>query len=78
MVNQQKVCVVSGGSKGLGLSLCQALLQQGYQVSTFSRSRSSAIQQLEQQYPEQFMWMAVDIANRAQLVEFVKQTKKQL
>lgn len=75
---KKKVVVVSGGSKGLGLSLCQALLAEGYHVATFSRNSSQPLQQLSEQYPQHLYWQAVDISVAEQLSAFVKNTKQQL
>jgi len=75
---KNKVVVVSGGSKGLGFSLCQALLAEGFHVATFSRNSSEQLEQLIEQYPQQLYWQAVDISEPKQLSLFVKNSKNQL
>ena len=39
--NQKQTIVVTGGSTGIGLSICQTLLEQGYQVVNLSRRAAS-------------------------------------
>lgn len=75
---KNKVVVVSGGSKGLGLSICQLLLDKGFSVATFSRSNSDKLTALQQQYPDQLYWQSVDISNAEQLNAFIKETKTRL
>jgi 3-oxoacyl-[acyl-carrier protein] reductase len=59
--------IVTGVSKGLGLALCQDLLAQGdYYISACSRSLTPAIEQLQQQYPQQFFWHTCTIGNEAE------------
>jgi 3-oxoacyl-[acyl-carrier protein] reductase len=45
-VNQKHHVIVTGGSRGLGLALVEALLADGYRVSTCSRSPSDALERL--------------------------------
>ena len=42
----QKVVVVSGGSRGLGLAIVQHLLAKGVRVATFSRTRTRPLDEL--------------------------------
>jgi 3-oxoacyl-[acyl-carrier protein] reductase len=62
--------VVSGGSRGLGLSLVEALLAAGRRVSTFSRARTEELGALEAAHPGRLFFAAVDIADRDQLAAF--------
>lgn len=73
---KNKVAVISGGSKGLGFSLCKALLQRGYHVATFSRTSTNQLQQLLNDNPDTLHWEAVDIADGTQLSAFLKTVKK--
>jgi 3-oxoacyl-[acyl-carrier protein] reductase len=72
----KKVAVVSGGSRGLGLSLCKALLAQGYCVATFSRKSTPELEQLIEQNSCTMYWQSVDIADKPQLSNFLKTVKK--
>jgi 3-oxoacyl-[acyl-carrier protein] reductase len=75
---KNKVAVVSGGSRGLGLSICKSLLEQGYHVATFSRKSSDELQQLAGQFDGKLYWEALDITDVPRLSEFVKNVRKQL
>lgn len=56
--------VVSGGSKGIGLSFTKALLSQSNQhVIALSRNHSEELQMLEQQYPGRLQWIQTDLEN---------------
>ena len=50
MSEQEKVVIVTGGSRGLGLGIVKDLLAKGYRVATCSRTPTEAVQALEQQY----------------------------
>ncbi|MDA7946907.1 MAG: SDR family oxidoreductase [Hyphomicrobiaceae bacterium] len=55
-------CVlVSGGSRGLGLGIVESLLQDGQNVATFSRRETADMRQLEEAYPDQFMFVTGDM-----------------
>lgn len=74
----RKVAIVSGGSKGLGLYLCKALLEDGHAVATFSRSRTPELESLLAAAPAHTWWQPVDITHPAQLSDFVTQVKNRL
>lgn len=71
-----KVAVVSGGSKGLGLSICRALLAEGYCVATFSRKTSPELQQLVAANPGRLYWESVDISDDSSLAGFLQRVKE--
>ncbi len=62
MPNDRHVALVSGGSKGLGLGIVEALLKGGHAVATFARKSTDATMRLEREYPEHFLFMAGDMA----------------
>tara|TARA_R110001583_G_scaffold131271_2_gene283021 strand:- start:6078 stop:6815 length:738 start_codon:yes stop_codon:yes gene_type:complete len=66
-----KHVIVSGGSRGLGLGLVKSLLQNGYQVSTCSRTKTDAMTELEDVY-SCFKWFPCQIGDAQQTAEFVK------
>lgn len=74
---EKRVVVVSGGSKGLGLNICEKLLSEGYCVATFSRKSSLALEQVVKEYKGQIYWESVDISNSSQLLEYLQNVKKQ-
>lgn len=71
-----KVAVVSGGSKGLGLNICRALLAEGYYVATFSRKNSPELQQLVDANQGRLYWESVDICDDSSLAGFLQRVKE--
>lgn len=76
--NKQKVAVVSGGSRGLGLGICGMLVQEGYAVATFSRKRTAELDDLMASVPGRMYWQSVDVADQSQIVNFLRNVKKEL
>lgn len=70
-----KVAVVSGGSKGLGLALCKGLLERGYHVATFSRKSTPELETLSHEFDGKLMWDAIDITDAKALGAFLKEVK---
>lgn len=76
--SKQKVVVVSGGSKGLGFSICKALLADGYRVATFSRKTTPALEAAIAASGGYLYWEPVDISDEVQLAAFLRRTKEKL
>lgn len=76
--NNNKVAVVSGGSKGLGLALCKALLERGYHVATFSRKSTEQLEALSHEYDGKLYWDSIDITDAPALKGFLKEVKSRL
>ncbi len=55
--------LVTGVSKGLGLTTVQYLLQQGYNVYGISRSTNNTLADLKNEYPNHFFHLPYDLAN---------------
>lgn len=70
---QKKVVVISGGSRGLGQGIVTALLEKGYCVATFSRSKTDFIGQTQQVAGERFYWQQADATDSQALKDFVIQ-----
>lgn len=70
MPTHDKHVIVSGGSRGLGLAMCSAILQAGYKVSTFGRNLSSDQAALRQQYGDRLYAAECDISDAASLKRF--------
>lgn len=70
----KKIVIVSGGSKGLGLSICHCLLDAGFFVRTFSRSPSDDTRSLGQLYANtgHYSWKALDATDHEGLAAFVR------
>lgn len=76
MSTSEKVAVVSGGSKGLGLSICATLLAQGYRVATFSRKSTPELEAAVAGSEGRLHWEPVDIADDSQVNGFLRHTKE--
>jgi 3-oxoacyl-[acyl-carrier protein] reductase len=70
------VALVSGGSRGLGLEFCKALLSVGASVSSFSRTRTDAISELENhaEIAHRFLFHACDSRDTQSLERCVSAT----
>jgi 3-oxoacyl-[acyl-carrier protein] reductase len=71
-VNQ--TILISGGSRGLGQAICEALLSDGHCVATFSRSATAFTERAASEYPDRFYYAQVDAADADSLHAFVQQT----
>lgn len=66
-------CVlVSGGSRGLGLSIVEHLLGEGETVATFSRKPSEALDRLREKNPAALYVYLADLADPASLQETIE------
>lgn len=66
--------LVTGGSRGLGATIITGLLQDGYRVSTCSRSKTANIEELSAHpaYAERFFWHDCEIGEAEQVDRFVR------
>ncbi|MBE7731969.1 SDR family NAD(P)-dependent oxidoreductase [Devosia faecipullorum] len=70
---KRKHVIVTGGSRGLGLKMVEGLLADGYRVSTCSRSKTDAIEQLRSsEYGGRLFWQECSIGDEGQADDFVK------
>jgi 3-oxoacyl-[acyl-carrier protein] reductase len=69
----ERVVIVSGGSRGLGQSIVEALIKREYCVATFSRSRSDFISSMLDCHGEKFHWAQVDASDGEGVKSFVKE-----
>ena len=65
------VSLISGGSRGLGLTIVESLLARGDRVATFSRSGSSALSALAAAHPDQLHIDQFDAADSPAIQAFV-------
>ena len=63
--------LVTGGSRGLGLSFCRGLLAQGAAVRTIARSRTDAVDALEQAFGDRFEFVAGDVTSDDDIKRFL-------
>ncbi|MFV3076223.1 SDR family NAD(P)-dependent oxidoreductase [Niveispirillum fermenti] len=64
--------IVTGGSRGLGLSITRALLEEGYAVATCSRTLGDALPGLMAAHPDSLFWQVADIGDATSTQAFVK------
>jgi 3-oxoacyl-[acyl-carrier protein] reductase len=72
---RERHVIISGGSKGLGKAIVAGLLDAGYQVSTFSRTRTEFIDGLAGN--GKFFYLPADLADVTSLSAFVRAAEKQ-
>jgi 3-oxoacyl-[acyl-carrier protein] reductase len=67
--------IVTGGSRGLGLTMVEGLLAEGYRVSTCSRSKSPGVEKLagDPALAGRFFWSACEVGEADQADRFVRE-----
>jgi 3-oxoacyl-[acyl-carrier protein] reductase len=70
-----KRALVTGGSRGLGFELCEALLHDEWSVVTCSRSSSPELDSLRAKYNDRLEHFSVDLANTDAVADFVKRAE---
>ncbi|MDE9482408.1 SDR family oxidoreductase [Xenorhabdus bovienii] len=71
---QKQAVIVSGGSRGLGLTLVTQLLEAGFCVATFSRSATEQTARLSD-HPD-YYWQALDSRDYNALSQFVREAEQ--
>jgi 3-oxoacyl-[acyl-carrier protein] reductase len=71
-MSEPRTVVVTGGSRGLGAGIVQSFLDSGDRVASCSRSSTDLVKQWESDYPDRFLFVEADIADRPQSTAFVK------
>ena len=69
--------VVTGSSKGLGLAICEKLLNVDYKVVGLSRSKTTEFVELESKYEGKLYYINYDLKNIDGIHELVKSITKQ-
>jgi 3-oxoacyl-[acyl-carrier protein] reductase len=67
-----RTVIVTGGSRGLGAGIVQSFLDSGDRVASCSRSATDQTREWAEQYPDRFLFVEADIADREQCTAFVK------
>ena len=71
-MTEPSVTLVSGGSRGLGLSIVKNLLVSGHRVGTFARKEVPVVTELKAAYPDTFMFLIGDMSKPEAFPEIVK------
>lgn len=74
-----KVAIVTGGAKGLGLTLTESLLAEGMQVAICGRDANALEQEgqrLASDYPNQLFWQMCDVGHADQVSTFVEAVQR--
>lgn len=64
--------VVTGASKGLGLAICQRLLNDNYKVVGIARSKTNEFKALKDKYKDKLFYVQYDFNNTKDIHELVK------
>ena len=72
------VALVSGGSRGLGLGLVKALLDNSYSVVAFSRKSSAEVAELLRKFPNRFVFLEGDLGDPPSLKRVVDHVEKKI
>lgn len=70
-----KVIIVTGGSKGLGLAACKALVELGAKVGILARSEKDIVKAVEKLGADKAFGVAVDVADKASVVSAFAQVQ---
>lgn len=62
-----KSVLITGGSKGIGLGLVRSLLEEGWKVTTVSRSFSEELQLLSKKHQDLLQWWQADLSDPDQV-----------
>jgi 3-oxoacyl-[acyl-carrier protein] reductase len=63
--------LITGGSRGLGLAFCRALLDGGSAVRTIARSRTDAVDELERSAGDRFEFVTGDVTSDDDITRFL-------
>jgi 3-oxoacyl-[acyl-carrier protein] reductase len=74
----ERVVLISGGSKGLGAGLVEAFLKRGDKVATFSRASTEAISGWQRDYPDRFLFAALDMTDSSACAEYLARVQATL
>lgn len=73
----KRCALVTGGSRGLGLSIVKQLIIEGYNVVTISRKSSSELIELQEIFPEKIRSIYCDLNDFEELKAEIRNTSKE-
>ncbi len=71
-----KLIIVTGASKGLGLAICERLLNENYKVVGINRSQTNEFKVLQDFFPHQLFYEQYDFANTDDIQNLVRRITK--
>ncbi len=71
----EQIVLVTGGARGLGLAISQALIAEGAQVVVNYLSSQTAAQQLARHFPQQVFTYQADVTDKAQVEQLFAAAK---
>lgn len=71
----EQIVLVTGGARGLGLAISQALIAEGAQVVVNYFSSQTAAQQLALDFPQQVFAYQADVTDKAQVEQLFTAAK---
>ncbi len=73
----KEVIIVTGATRGLGLSISERLLQDGYTVVGIGREERESFQELSELYKEQLFFEPFDLSETGKIHALVKEIEKE-
>jgi 3-oxoacyl-[acyl-carrier protein] reductase len=74
--NHDKIIILTGGSRGLGLGIIKYLLDVGYIVATCARTPSSTLTELKRHFPNHFYCKEMDVQSEQDRTNFFEEIKQ--
>ena len=75
--NEDRVVLVSGGSRGLGLSICESLLGRGYRVASFGRRKTDETDALGKTHGDRYAFFEADMSDKDALHDLATGVEKE-
>jgi len=73
--DENRVVIVSGASRGLGLSVSKRLLDMGYGVAGFSRKATAEVGALGDSFGDRYRFWELDITDHASMAEVIAEVE---
>jgi len=70
--------LISGGSRGLGMTIVERLLADGHTVATFSRRSTDFCERMSQEHADRFLFLEGDMSEDASLSKIFRESSERL